>query len=993
MPSYTLTFTLTDSYSTGTNELTWQIRTAASGGGSLLATGSATSGVQVTTGTINDTGLAHGSNSRWLRVIDGAGNVLDHEFTVTAQLIFDKEQDGDAEIDATGTVTTTATIPAAGDAEIDATGDVSIGVELSGDAAVGVTGNATVEVIEFKDAAGDAAIDITGDVSLETEFESEAGIDLTGDASVTAALDAFGDAAIDVAGDASIGVTPDGTVAVEATGTTIIGPVLDADAAIDATGDVSIDADIPPSGDAAIDATGDVALVADTPLSGDAAIQATGNLDIELVGFEIRGHRLRAEFYDASGDPIGAGPVLDIISASYSLTLNEIGTWKLVIPATLPIAGQIIAGSRLKLYREGEGLIYQGIVHTPRIVVPETGEYTLEIVGDSVARELVWHNTLFGLEFSNEAIDDVVDDLVSGTGWTADTETDARNLTIQYNAASIWRATVHAAEMFGWHVRENNLDRTIDVGPMGDPSGLVLQNVTHIEDEMGVVPIRSLALASEQADLWNRVVPVGGGDGINVLTLRYSNRTSPYTIQSDTGPDGQTYWYIEDATSIAAHGERTMPLSFPDVVPLSNSDAEIRNAANALYDIAAAWLGWHATAYETYEVEIGGIRHYDDNGDPLIQVGDTVRLVYRGLAVDESGETYVWKDIDTNVYVIALERAFSPGDLNAWRLTVSTSSQQAPGDAEAMAQAIDDLWAVQTSKRPYTYREIHGPYVESVNGSNSATFLVDFDSNVTYLHSATLRVRKRRVKSNVTGSAAGGGQTSGDGGAHSHTINATSTPSGGGHTSLAGSTHTHTVTGGTALGGGVHTHGVAAMSASVPPWNDPLYIQQMTFFNSTHGEYGVYVGRQSNSPTISTIRTDETESHTHTLSGITAVGEGSHTHGVQNHSHAISAHATQAVTNHQHTIQDHTHAPIYGIYLGPTATTPQIHLEINGVDVTDDLGGPWNTDFVADITPYLVDSNGHVLRQANNLEFSASQLCDLEVVVRSMVTAHSVVPV
>src|SRR5690606_12305765 len=100
----------------------------------------ASSGVPVTTGTINDSGLVHGPNSRWLRVIDGAGNVLDHEFTVTAQLIFDKSPSGSASIDATGTVTTTATIPAAGDAGVDAEGDVSIGVELSGEASITATG-------------------------------------------------------------------------------------------------------------------------------------------------------------------------------------------------------------------------------------------------------------------------------------------------------------------------------------------------------------------------------------------------------------------------------------------------------------------------------------------------------------------------------------------------------------------------------------------------------------------------------------------------------------------------------------------------------------------------------------------------------------------------------------------------------------------------------------------------------------------------------------
>lgn len=845
----------------------------------------------------------------------------------------------------------------------------------------------TYDVILDVTQDGSAAVAATGDTTITGAVapSGDAAIAATGDAATAGTIPADGNAAVAASGDLTVDipvlVAQDGDAEIAATGDVTIAPAISADAEITATGDTAITATIPQTGDAEVVASGDVALLADVPIiAGDVPLAVTGDLAASLTDVDIHGHRLRAEFRTAADVPIGAGPVTDIISASYGLALDEVGTFSIEIPAAHPIAGQIVSGCRMALYREGEGEVFRGIVQTPKITVPESGEYTLLVTGDSIARELVWANTLFGREYSNEPMGDVVDDLVTGTGWTATTDSDARNLTAAFDAASIWRATAHAAEMFGWHVREDNLTRTLDVGAFGADSGLILQNVTQAEPEMAIIPIRSLSLSSEQADLWNHVVPLGGGDGVNVLTLRYSTRSTPYTIQSATGPDGQTYWYIEDATSISTHGERVMPLSFPDVVPLSNSDAEIRNAANALYDIASAWLGWHATTHEVYTVEIAGLHHYDD-GTALITVGDTVRLVYRGLALSDDGETIVWKDIDDDVYVLGFERSFSASDLNGWQLTVSTSSKQAPGDAQAIAQAIDDLWAVQTSKRPYTYREIHGPFVESIDGSNTARFLVDFDANVTYLHSATLRVRKRRVKSNVSSAASGGGQTSSSGGGQT-------TSSGGGQTSSGGTAHTHTVSGQTTGSGGIHYHQVGQVFGAPSSWSDPSHIQQMIMYTSPTGpgnEHGYYVGRGSGTGGTETLSTLETTNHTHSVAGQTSSAESAHTHTISNHTHTVS--------NHTHTVADHTHALVYGIYLGPTAAAPSINLSINGSNRTSALGGPWNSDFSVDITPYLVDGNGHVLRQANNLDFSGAQLCDLEITVRSMVTAHSIVPV
>lgn len=86
LPQYTVTFTPDDVLSTDPDELQYQVRTAAGGTGTLLASGTATADVEETTDTILDLELVEGVNTRYIRVIDGANNATDTAFTVLAEL-------------------------------------------------------------------------------------------------------------------------------------------------------------------------------------------------------------------------------------------------------------------------------------------------------------------------------------------------------------------------------------------------------------------------------------------------------------------------------------------------------------------------------------------------------------------------------------------------------------------------------------------------------------------------------------------------------------------------------------------------------------------------------------------------------------------------------------------------------------------------------------------------------------------------------------------
>ena len=711
--------------------------------------------------------------------------------------------------------------------------------------------------------------------------------------------------------------------------------------------------------DGTITAAEALAISATVPLADSGTVSATEHLQIKSIDI-VTEPRVALDVYDLSGNRLGSGPIATPLAASYSMRADEIGTFRATVPAIAANADVLAAGREIRIRRAGEGEVFRGILDQPKVVVGEDGAILLELAGQSTAARLVWANTLLGRTFSGATVATAVSTLLAGTGWTAGA-VDSATISARFDGATVWKALRNIAETLGWHAVEDPLTQRVSLAAASGSSGLVFRQVDHAGPEMAVIPLTGLTIPATEQAIWNRIIPLGAGEGINALSLRFSGRSSPYTIQTATGPDGNTYWYLEDAASVAAYGARTQVLKFDEIAPLSNSAAEETAAANTLYDAASAWLGYYANPTEFYEASVVGLTHYA-GGTPRFTIGQTVRLQWTGIVTDDAG-TRLWKSVDANVYLMGFEREFHESGSDSWRLELATVDRRQPGPGDAIVKAIDDLWAIKTAMRPYTYREIHGPSVESVASGQPATLPVTFDDNVSLLHKAVLTVRKRRVKSNVTGAAAGGGQT---------------TSSGGGATSSGGSSHSHTIALKTTTSSGGHSHLVGDFYPTTT-WSDPAYMQQITMKNEATGmAYGFYVGRNGTEAGSGKFESFLTTPHTHDVDGQTSSSESSHTHTVPSHSHSVG---------------DHTHPMSYGIYLGPAAGSPAFTITINGTDRTAALGGPWNGDISVDITPYLVDANGHVLRQVNSVVIGAAQLCDVEMTVRSLVSATSIVPV
>lgn len=127
----------------------------------------------------------------------------------------------------------------------------------------------------------------------------------------------------------------------------------------------------------------------------------------------------------------------------------------------------------------------------------------------------------------------------------------------------------------------------------------------------------------------------------------------PYQIQTTTGPDGRTLYYLSHSDSITAYGQIEKVFS-ASISPVGNSRQDLINAANALYDAAAAWLDRYAVKQTTYSCTI-------NKAVSTIKPGMLVPLVYKGFIYDRDGNKVSWLDTNTTFWVVRVSEDLVTG--------------------------------------------------------------------------------------------------------------------------------------------------------------------------------------------------------------------------------------------------------------------------------------------------------------------------------------------
>ena len=650
---------------------------------------------------------------------------------------------------------------------------------------------------------------------------------------------------------------------------------------------------------------------------------------------------MHADVFDAEGNRLGDGPVANIISAATTCALDAAGTWVMTCAADKRALDLLQSERRVNVYIGGRRLV-QGIIRKRTIIEAATG-VMLQVEGPDILDELKRRNVLLGRGFANETLQSVCDTLIGLVpGWTIDVDAAiaGNRLNMRLDGVSVLKAFQELFPRYGYHFRLG-ANKQLVVGRFGQASGYRAHAIRWYTEEASdeLVIVQQLTEEADTENLINRLYLQGAGEGTAALTLEGSTRSAPYPIKELTGPDGQTQRYIEDADSIASYGRIEKFVQFKEIGALSNSQADIRHAANALYDAGAAHLGRYAAPYRNYSVVLRNAKS--------LQIGDTIHLDYKAEVETVDGAARYF-DLRGDFWIMECDESVGSETLTSLRIA---NVDRPPDTAAARVQsAIESVQArdlkpsLSTNTRTFVYEA-------PVSENTPARFPLRFSDATRELLRVNLYLKTRPLTVNATTVATADATTTADGGSDTTADGGVDTTAGGGATigSLSGATtssehsfvplsgggETTESGGGTMLsGGGVTSNdGVLAPLSGGGVTSESATIPQVAAPATTSSDGGTRTSKESGNhrhKMFDHLRSGNFSGTAARLMQATssdsqgrdvafwAVGQtagedlytkdsaGRHRHDIDPHSHIVQAH-THDIEPHAHVIPDHTH--------------------------------------------------------------------------------------
>lgn len=477
----------------------------------------------------------------------------------------------------------------------------------------------------------------------------------------------------------------------------------------------------------------------------------------------------RIDILDASGNILGDGPLINVSRLETTDSLDKIGSAVFEVPASDPRTAYIQAGRQFDIYDAEDGVHMRFLgrySYKSRKISDKNGVGLLAISCYDALRELSKSTVAFRRTYNNVAVETVIADLISDvSGWSTSIDSGIGNTTVSFEGESPFSAIDVLRDRWGQHFRLQQTSpalRIFEFGAFGDDSGVRIcdmrgQEQAQIAMKPEVAIVESIRLVDEADEIFNSIVALGAGHGVSQLTMETATLGS-YDLDEGINDDGSSFWYIQDDTSVTNYGEIWKVLTFPNIRPITNSAANIVNAANALKLTAEAYLARHTAPRVTYDVVVRGLR-------TDIQVGDTVRLQYRGVV-----EGYSYIDVDDDFYVMDIMRSRSVNGDRFATLTISTLAERRTSDTDIVLDVVRDINALKVHV-PLTlaYAPV-GPYAKRMDSSNEAEFTVRIGEEVNRLNYAILRFKTSPLRASATAAASGGGATSSANGAHRHIV-------------------------------------------------------------------------------------------------------------------------------------------------------------------------------------------------------------------------------
>lgn len=483
--------------------------------------------------------------------------------------------------------------------------------------------------------------------------------------------------------------------------------------------------------------------------------------------------------------------------------------------------------------------------------------------------------------------------------------------------------------------------------------------------------ITKLTRMVDQTPIVTRVYPLGAGLGTTQVSLAQSNIIAPLTIQTSVNADGSLAYYLEHPTAVVTYGIIERVLFFNDIRPITNSDADLTEAANTLYALGLSYLNKFAAPFEVYQVDCLGV--------PELRPGDIVLIDYRGVVHTRQGEVSTAFLDRQAFYVLKVTTSYSDGGAT-YSLTISTNGEQEGSLDSVVANAVREIERFKAHPQPsITYFAKASPTLP-INNARPVTFNFSIGPEALAANSMELEFHLMPLRSPASVTELAGGvidtETS-DAGAAIVTAAAggaivASSVTGGGEISNDQTAISQRALASAKSGSGsdlYHKHAETLQDAT-PLSTSSLYVYDIGGGEVGLAVFGGLVGKALAMHSISSPAGGLYD-HTHPI--------GNHNHGVSlpAHTHQVNVPAhTHAVdiTNHTHRINlaAHSHGLTFGV-VEDTLTPTTVTVTVNGLAVATYTNKGTGTVyagnvsgagvFACDILPMLLASSDWRTRQ------------------------------
>lgn len=465
--------------------------------------------------------------------------------------------------------------------------------------------------------------------------------------------------------------------------------------------------------------------------------------------------RIVATVLNADGTVVGDGPLVTLKSASVTRALDGAGSIQIDVPGTDRRAVELLQNKRRiiaytlqpdnSLRELGRGIIDD-------IDRNDTaGGWTMSASGPDILAELKYTNTLFNRSYNQKTISEISSGLIGimtewgWTGWSATASGTALLISARYDAATVLKAMQQLVSQQGLHLRLAASGKGVEIGAFGADAGLTIispkQAPPEIYQNDDAALIERIKLKTSSEDIMTWMLPLAGGDNVDsALSLQYSNRTTPYPILTMIGPDGRSLKYIQKQSAIDKYGIIPKVGTFKDIAPLSNTDTDIRNAANATYDAAVAQLERYSEPLEAYSLTVRKCVK-------TIRPGDKVHIQYQGEIEDEDG-VFKYRDIDADFWVMRATERFGleGGTLD---LDVSSIDRYPSSEGTFIMNGLEKISIQGINVQPNFVLAPYGPYQRDIDSTHAINVPLRIRDSVFELSRCLLQIKSTPFRSNA----------------------------------------------------------------------------------------------------------------------------------------------------------------------------------------------------------------------------------------------------